>query len=40
MPTPQRAAITIATQPSQLQCRAFDLLGVDPQQRLSMTVTG
>ncbi len=37
LPTREQAAITVATK---LQRRAFDLLGVDPQQKVSITVTG
>ena len=40
LPTREQTAITIATEPSKLQRRAFDLLGVDPQQNVSITVTG
>ena len=40
LPTREQTAITIATEPSKLQHRAFDLLGVDPQQNVSITVTG
>jgi hypothetical protein len=40
LPTPEQAAITIATQPTKLQRRAFDLLGIDPKQDVSITVTG
>ena len=40
LPTREQTAITIATKPSKLQRRAFDLLGVDPQQNVSITVTG
>ena len=40
LPTRKQTAITIATEPSKLQRRAFDLLGVDPQQNVSITVTG
>ena len=40
LPTRVQTAITIATEPSRLQRRAFDLLGVDPQQNVSITVTG
>ena len=39
LPTQEQAAITVATKPSKLQRRAFDLLGVDPQQKVSITVT-
>ena len=38
--TQEQTAITIATEPTQLQRRAFELLGVDPQQTVSVTVTG
>ena len=40
LPTPAKTAITIATEPTELQRRAFDLLGVDPTQTVSITVTG
>ena len=40
LPTQEKTAITIATEPTKLQHRAFDLLGVDPQRTVSMTVTG
>ena len=41
LPTQEQAAITIATEPIRLQRRAFDLLGVEPQQTVSIkTVTG
>ena len=40
LPTQEQAAITIATEPPQLQRRAFELQGVDPQQTVSITVTG
>ncbi len=39
LPTPEQAAITIATKPTRLQRRAFDLLGIDPKQDVSITVT-
>lgn len=35
----EQTAITIATEPTQLQRRAFELLGVEPQQAVSITVT-
>ena len=35
LPTQEQAAITIATKPTKLQRRAFDLLGIDPQQDVS-----
>ncbi len=40
LPTQEKTAITIATEPTKLQRRAFDLLGVDPHQNVSITVTG
>ena len=40
LPTQEQAAITIATKPTKLQRRAFDLLGIDPQQDVSITLTG
>ena len=40
LPTQAKTAITIATEPTPLQRRAFDLLGVDPTQTVSITVTG
>ena len=40
LPTQEQAAITIATKPTKLQPQAFDLLGIDPQQDVSITVTG
>ena len=40
LPTQEQTAITIATKPTNLQCRTFDLLGIDPQQNVSITVTG
>ncbi len=40
LPTQEKTAITIATEPTRLQRRAFDLLGVDPTQTVSITVTG
>ena len=40
LPTQEQAAITIATQPTGLQRRAFDLLGIDPPRNVSITVTG
>ena len=40
LPTQEQTAITIATEPTQLQRWAFDLLGVEPQQTVSITVTG
>ncbi len=40
LPTQEKAAITIATEPTELQRRAFDLLDVDPSQTVSITVTG
>ena len=40
LPTPEQAAIMIATKSTKLQRRAFDLLGIDPQQDVSITVTG
>ncbi|MCY4594959.1 MAG: hypothetical protein OXC19_09195 [Bryobacterales bacterium] len=40
LPAQERAAITIATTPTKLQRRAFNLLGLDPQQSVSITVTG
>ena len=40
LPTQEKTAITIATEPTKLQRRAFDLLGVDPQRTVSITVTG
>ena len=36
----QQAAVTIASEPSRPQRRTFDLLGIDPQQKVSITVTG
>ena len=38
--TQEQSAIMIATEPTPLQRRAFELLGVDPQQTVSITVTG
>ncbi len=40
LPTQDKTAITIATEPTQLQRQAFDLLGVDRPQTVSITVTG
>ncbi len=40
LPTQDKTAITIATEPTKLQRQAFDLLGVDPPQSVSITVTG
>ena len=40
LPTQEKTAITIATEPTKLQRQAFDLLGVDPQRTVSITVTG
>ena len=40
LPTQDQATITIATQPTRLQRRAFDLPSIDPQQNVSITVTG
>ncbi len=40
LPTQEKTAITIPTEPTKLQRRAFDLLGVDPQRTVSITVTG
>ena len=39
LPTQEKTAITIATEPTKLQRQAFDLLGVDPQQTVPITVT-
>lgn len=39
LPTQEQTAITIATEPTQLQHRAFEQLGVNPQQVVSITVT-
>ena len=36
----QQAAITVSTQPTKLQSKAFELLGVDPNQTVPITVTG
>ena len=40
LPTQEQAAITIATEPTRLQRRAFELPDIDPQQNVSITVTG
>ncbi len=40
LPTQGQAGITIATQPPKLQRRAFNLPDIDPQQDVSITVTG
>ena len=40
LPTQEKSAITIATEPTKLQRQAFDLLGVDPHQTVPITVTG
>ena len=40
LPTAEQATITIATKPTKLQRRAFDLLGIDPKHDVSITVTG
>ena len=40
LPTQEMTATTIATEPTRLQRRAFELLGVDPPQTVSITVTG
>ena len=39
-PTQEKAAISIVTEPTPLQRRAFDLVGVDSMQTVSITVTG
>ena len=39
LPTQDKTAITIATEPTKLQRQAFDLLGVDPLQTVPITVT-
>ena len=40
LPTQGQTALAIATQPTALQRRAFDLLGIDPPHDVSITVTG
>ena len=40
LPDQNTRVITIATQPTQLQRRAFELLGVDPRRDVSITLTG
>ena len=40
LPTQAQTAIAIATKPTPLQRRAFDLLGIDPTRNVSITVTG
>ena len=40
LPTQEQASLAIATQPTALQRRAFDLLGIDPPENASMAVTG
>ena len=40
LPTQEQAATTITTEPTRLQRRAFDLPGIDPQQNVSITMTG
>ena len=39
LPTQQTGAIAIDTEPTKLQRQAFDLLGVDPPQTVSIPVT-
>ena len=39
-PSEEKIGITIATKPTPLQRRAFELLGVGPQQNVPITVTG
>ena len=40
LPSQPQTAITVSTQPSKLQRQAFELLGVDPNQTVPITVTG
>ena len=40
LPWQEQAAIAVATKPTAIQRRAFDLLGVDPTRNVSITVTG
>ena len=40
LPTEHQIAIAVSTQPTPLQRRAFDLLGVDPKQAVPITATG
>ncbi len=40
LPTQQGTAITVSTQPTPLQSKAFELLGVDPNQAVPTTETG
>ena len=40
LPTQAQTAIAIATKPTPLQRRAFDLLGIDPTRSVSINVTG
>ena len=40
LPTEHQTAITVSTKPTPLQRQAFDLLGVNPNQTVPITVTG
>ena len=40
LPTEYQTAITVSTKPTPLQRQAFDLLGVNPNQTVPITVTG
>ena len=40
LPTEHQTAITVNTRPTPLQRQAFDLLGVNPNQTVPITVTG
>jgi len=40
LPSQPQTAIMVSTQPSKLQRQAFELLGVDPNQTVPITVTG
>ena len=40
VPSDHQTAIAVSTKLTPLQCQAFDLLGVDPNQTVPMTLTG